>query len=90
MATSVLLHGPQGTRKPLIAQHLAKHLHLRQVIDAGEPRNDRRADWPAHGAVVITDDPRDVRGFNGRHIHINEALGLLGVKSADDLLKGQP
>lgn len=89
MATSVLLHGPQGSGKTLIAQRLAKHLRLNSVIEADDSDNRRRVDWPAQGALVVTVDPQLVRGFSGRRIHINEALGLIGVKSAADLLKGQ-
>lgn len=89
MAASVLLHGPQGSGKTLIAQRLAKHLGLTKVIEADDHENWRRLDWPATGAVVVTVDPQLVRGFSGRRIHINEALGRLGLKSATDVLKGQ-
>ena len=90
MAASILLHGPQGCGKTLIAQRLAKHMRLNHVIEADEHENWRRVDWPAQGALVVAIDPQLVRGFSGRRVHINEALSLLGLKRATDILKGQP
>ncbi len=86
MAASVVLHGPQGSGKTLIAERLAKHLRLSRVIDIEEPHTVRPL--PVDGALVVVSDLLDVRGFNARRIHITEALGLLGLKRAQDVLEG--
>lgn len=59
MAASVVLHGPQGSGKTLIAEHLAKHLRLGRVIDLGEEPHTVRP-LPVDGALVVVSDLLDV------------------------------
>lgn len=90
MKASVLLTGPQGSGKTLIAPLLAKHLGLTHICEIDQLHNlpiSERRHILSSGAVLVGFDESDplLRSFSFRRIDINDAMQMLGVRSLAEL-----
>lgn len=77
---SIIVYGPQGTGKTLIADKLCKHFHLDRVIDAMDHPHITRSTVPMTGALILSNvtPPEEVR----HKLHIDQARDYLNTRPA--------